>query len=340
MHAVISAAPRYSGLARAEVEGRLPPGAAVEELAPGVWLASAPGRFADFAAGLRPSVFVRHACPADREVALPAAAAPGPEVASALLPALRAAATGPPDPPPQLQVRLLPGAPPWPPGSLLSCLRAALAAAGQPTSGARAPLVLSAVVAAGRAFVGGAPAASQLSPWPGGEARLRARPGEVSRAARKLEEALEVFGIPLHPGARAVDLGAAPGGWTAHLAAAGLAVTAVDPAELAPAVAAHPLVVHLRGSALSVPLPAGPFDLLTADLSWDPLRAAGAAARFRTVLAPGAPGVFTIKFFGRPPLQAVEEARLRLQAAGYAVHAVRHLFHDREEATAHVEAAR
>jgi 23S rRNA (cytidine2498-2'-O)-methyltransferase len=340
MHAVISAAPRYAALAHAEVAERLPGGAALQALAPGVWLASAPGRFSEFAAALRAAVFVRHACPADREVALPPAGVPGPEVASALLPALRAALPRPPAPPPQLQVRLLPGAPPWSPGALLACLREALSAAGVPTSGARAPFVLSAVVADGRAFVGGAPGAAQLSPWPGGEARLRACPGEVSRAARKLEEALEVFGIPLRPGARALDLGAAPGGWSAHLLAAGLAVTAVDPAALAPAVAAHPALVHLRGSAASVPLPAGPFDLLTADLSWDPLRAVGAAARFRAVLAPGAPGVFTIKFFGRPPLQVVAEARLRLEASGYVVAAVRHLFHDREEATAHLTAAR
>jgi 23S rRNA (cytidine2498-2'-O)-methyltransferase len=338
VEAVISGSPRHAALARGELEARLPSGAALLELAPAVWLASAPGRFSEVAAALRSAVFLRHACPVQREVALPPSPEPGPEVASALLPALLAALPRRAGPPPQLQVRLLPGAPPWRPPALLQALRSALAAAGVPTTGARSAFVLSVVVTAGRAAVGGAPADAQLSPWPGGVARLRARPGEVSRSARKLEEALEVFGVPLPPGGRAVDLGAAPGGWACLLLQAGLAVTAVDPGDLAPAVAGHPALTHLRGSALSVPLPPGPFDLLAADLSWDPVRAADAAARFRPLLRPGAPGIFTVKFFGRPPLQAVAAARRRLEAGGFTVLAVRHLHHDREEATAHLRA--
>lgn len=40
--------------------------------------------------------------------------------------------------------------------------------------------------------------------------------------------------------------GAAPGGWTAHLATVAERVIAVDPAALAPEVAALPNVTHLR----------------------------------------------------------------------------------------------
>ncbi len=58
--------------------------------------------------------------------------------------------------------------------------------------------------------------------------------GEISRAEFKLLEALEVFGVSLPSRGRALDLGAAPGGWTRLLLEASLSVVAVDPANLDP----------------------------------------------------------------------------------------------------------
>lgn len=48
----------------------------------------------------------------------------------------------------------------------------------------------------------------------------------------KLLEALEVFGIVLPSHGVALDLAAAPGGWTRVLRRAGEYVTAIDPGEL------------------------------------------------------------------------------------------------------------
>jgi 23S rRNA (cytidine2498-2'-O)-methyltransferase len=134
---------------------------------------------------------------------------------------------------------------------------------------------------------------------------------------------------------RALDLGAAPGGWTGVLVARGLRVHAVDTAPLVPQLAQAPGVTAVRGTVQRAPLPAGPFDLLCADLSWDPLRSADAACRFAPCLRPGAHGILTVKFFGPDPLETIRAVRERL-APAYRVEAVRHLFHNRAEATAHL----
>lgn len=75
---------------------------------------------------------------------------------------------------------------------------------------------------------------SNSSPWPMGIARLRLPKEAPSRATLKLEEAWHHF-IPaadwdtrLASGMRAVDLGAAPGGWTWQLVQRGMYVEAVD----------------------------------------------------------------------------------------------------------------
>ncbi len=54
----------------------------------------------------------------------------------------------------------------------------------------------------------------------------------ISRAERKIREAFIIFGIPKGKGGIAIDLGAAPGGWSSFLAGNGYKVIAVDNAEL------------------------------------------------------------------------------------------------------------
>ena len=57
-------------------------------------------------------------------------------------------------------------------------------------------------------------------------------PGQLCKAAGKVVEALAASGVALAPDSAAVDVGAAPGGWTAQLAAACGHVVAIDPGEL------------------------------------------------------------------------------------------------------------
>src|SRR5262245_55135127 len=76
--------------------------------------------------------------------------------------------------------------------------------------------------------VGWVAAREALSLAPGGRRRMRTGPADLSRAAAKLEEALDAFGLEPGKGETCVDLGAAPGGWTARLLERGARGTAVE----------------------------------------------------------------------------------------------------------------
>ena len=81
-----------------------------------------------------------------------------------------------------------------------------------------------------KAYLGISLATYNLSDWPGGARHFAHLPEQISRAEFKLLEALEVFGVTLPSQGLALDLGAAPGGWTRLLLEAGMNVVAVDPA--------------------------------------------------------------------------------------------------------------
>lgn len=104
-------------------------------------------------------------------------------------------------------------------------------------------------------------------------------------------------------GCRAIDLGAAPGGWAAFLAQRGCSrVFAVDPAKLNEDVAALPAVRHMQMKAEhAVPLlRSEQADMITCDMNLPPARAAAIIASLGPAAAEGAFLVFTIKFVKRP----------------------------------------
>lgn len=77
-----------------------------------------------------------------------------------------------------------------------------------------------------------APQSSGLSPHMGGIQRMKKIHGAPSRSTSKLAEGLQFMGVAPKAGETAVDLGAAPGGWTFLMATHGVDVTAIDHAEL------------------------------------------------------------------------------------------------------------
>ena len=88
-----------------------------------------------------------------------------------------------------------------------------------------------------------------------------------SRAYLKLWEALTILGRRPGPGARAVDLGSSPGGWTWALERLGARVLSVDKAPLDPRVASLSRVKLLQKSAFSVdPASAGKVDWVVSDI--------------------------------------------------------------------------
>jgi len=181
--------------------------------------------------------------------------------------------------------------------------------------------------------LGGAAAMDSLSDWPGGRVRLRADAQMVSRAERKLEEALMVFGIAVPAGGVAFDLGASPGGWTRILSARGFKVHAIDPAELAPSVAADPNVSHERMKAedfvRSTDIRA---DLLVNDMRMDPLASCQIMLGCADRLVPGGYGIITLKLRGVEDAKLVGSSLAKLRTK-FDVLAARQLYYNRNEIT-------
>ncbi len=182
--------------------------------------------------------------------------------------------------------------------------------------------------------------------WPMGIPRLRLPRSAPSRSALKLEEAFHVFLSPaereqrLAPGVAAVDLGAAPGGWSWLLTRRGVRVEAVDNGPLDPALLASGLVSHRREDGFRFQ-PRRPVDWMVCDMVERPGRIARLVALW---VAEGRcrESVFNLKL---PMKQRhAELSRCRelmegiLERAGVA-HRLRfkQLYHDREEVTGHLQ---
>ncbi len=121
--------------------------------------------------------------------------------------------------------------------------------------------------------VGEIRARDALSLSAGGRHRMRREREAPSRAAMKLEEALDWLGVSPGKGEECVDLGAAPGGWTQRLVARGAKVLAVDPANLVPELENHKKVVHIKASAFTFE-PEEAVEWLLCDMAWRPLEVA------------------------------------------------------------------
>jgi 23S rRNA (cytidine2498-2'-O)-methyltransferase len=183
------------------------------------------------------------------------------------------------------------------------------------------------------------------SPWPMGIPRLRMPRGAPSRSALKLAEALVTFlgGRELdllHAGMRAVDLGAAPGGWSWQLAARGLRVIAVDNGPLKGDVADDPLITHLRTDGYSY-VPRKPVAWLVCDIVDSPSRIATLVARW---IGQGYArrAIFNLKL----PMKKRYDEMLRCESIirdalqrAHVRHTLvlRQLYHDREEVTGFID---
>ncbi len=185
------------------------------------------------------------------------------------------------------------------------------------------------------AFLGLSLASHNISDWAGGVRRFRREKEQISRAEFKLLEALEAFHIELPSGGVALDLGAAPGGWTRVLRQTGQYVTAVDPAALHPSLATDRGVRHKRMTAETY-LREGPdtFDLLVNDMRMNARASARLMNAFADFLYPHAEALMTLKLSQSDAL--LDRACAILQER-YAILRRRQLFHNRSEATIHLK---
>jgi 23S rRNA (cytidine2498-2'-O)-methyltransferase len=163
-----------------------------------------------------------------------------------------------------------------------------------------------------------------------------------SRSYLKLAEAFEVFldhkeqAQWLKPNMTAIDLGAAPGGWTWQLVQRGLKVIAVDNGPLKGAAASHASIKHLKQDGFSF-RPQRPVDWLVCDMVEQPQRVADLmVAWFTGGLMMHA--IFNLKLPMKKRVGALQAALDSMRKAfnnkgiRYRLEA-KQLYHDREEVT-------
>jgi 23S rRNA (cytidine2498-2'-O)-methyltransferase len=163
-----------------------------------------------------------------------------------------------------------------------------------------------------------------------------------SRSTMKLAEAIEVFmdrseqARILKSGMQAVDLGAAPGGWTWQLVKRGIRVTAVDNGAMKGELINHPLVQHLKQDGFKY-APRKAVDWLVCDMVEKPSKVATLIGEW---FAAGwcKHAIFNLKLPMKQRIAALDSAlggiRKRLDEEGinYRMMA-KQLYHDREEVT-------
>lgn len=183
------------------------------------------------------------------------------------------------------------------------------------------------------------------SPWPMGIPRLRLARAAPSRSALKLAEALHTLlsdderAARLKPGMKAVDLGAAPGGWSWHLAGRGVRVTAVDNGPMSRELLAGEMVEHVRSDGFTY-RPPRPVDWLVCDMAEQPSRIAALVAQW---LGKGwcRDAMFNLKLPMNKRYDEVRHCRAlidqRLRSHGVPARLrIKQLYHDREEVTGYL----
>ena len=173
--------------------------------------------------------------------------------------------------------------------------------------------------------------------------RLRMPKSAPSRSTLKLDEAINWFFARdqqdswFKPGMHAVDLGAAPGGWSWQLVNRGLLVTAVDNGPMDKALMSTGMVEHLRSDAFTY-TPDSKIDWLVCDMAERPLHVSRLIARWFTHRSCKA-AIFNLKLPMKKRYPSVLECKdllhRELDRAGikHTLH-IKHLYHDREEVTA------
>ena len=180
------------------------------------------------------------------------------------------------------------------------------------------------------------------SPYIMGIHRKSMPPEAPSRSTLKLAEAIDVFLDKgeqkrlLRAGMTAVDLGAAPGGWTWQMVRREMRVTAVDNGPMKGAMAKHPLVEHLRQDGFRF-IPRRAADWLICDMVEKPARVSELIGNW---FAHGwcRHAIFNLKLPMKQRIAAVNAAlngirsRLDMEGMNYRMSA-KQLYHDREEVT-------
>ncbi len=165
------------------------------------------------------------------------------------------------------------------------------------------------------------------------EYRVLESADNISRAENKLKEALAYFKLDLKRNGLALDVGAAPGGWSKVLADYGYDVVAVSPGELAPQVKSNPKISHMSCRIENIKF-CDYFDLVVNDMNISPAESANVMVGLCPCLKKGADAIMTIRL--PRGAKGIEEAKAVLSKC-YKIVKIKSLFHNRQEVTAHLK---
>ncbi len=174
---------------------------------------------------------------------------------------------------------------------------------------------------------------------------------KISRAEFKIREAFEEFGIKGK--GTAIDIGAAPGGWSFFLATHNYGVIAIDTANLScKDMRTHGArvavlknkgkfstpktgsILHIksRSENMHERIPKNSVSLLVDDMNISPKESASIAVSYAKFLKPGAELIFTVKCISRNAPRFINEAKSALRPK-FVVKGVRALPSNRQEVT-------
>jgi len=194
--------------------------------------------------------------------------------------------------------------------------------------------IISVFISNDYAYIGLSQAEQNLSIWSGGMRHYAMREDTISRAGFKLMEALEAYPIAFKKGSIALDLGAAPGGWTKVLLDNGLRVVAVDPVQLSPVLQANENVEYYAGRAHEyIKQSKTMFDLIVNDMSMNIMMSINFMLSLKHRLRGGGYMIITFKLTKHDRLNKINEG-IRLLANDFDIVFIKQLFHNRSEVTA------
>lgn len=163
------------------------------------------------------------------------------------------------------------------------------------------------------------------------EYRILSKNGrEISRAENKLKEALSKYNIKLNKEGKALDIGAAPGGWTKVLSDYGYEVYAVDPGNLKEELYSIPNIKHFKCKIEDLNFE-DTFDIIVNDMNVDPQITAEIMNKLSNSLVKDGLAIVTFKLPGKIE-ETIKEAKEILQQK-YDILKINSLFHNRQEVT-------
>lgn len=196
--------------------------------------------------------------------------------------------------------------------------------------------IISILLCSEKCYMGLGTPDDNISGWSGGMMHFKKSEDDISRAKYKLMEAIKTFNIDMEGFATALDLGAAPGGWTSVLLEHGLRVTAVDTGDMDDRLKKYPGFRFIKTNASELELDKGSFDVLTSDMSWNPKNTARIIISASQYLKSGGIAVVTLKLMGDKVRKTIKEV-LAIYNEVFETIGVRQLFHNREEVTIYLK---